>query len=178
MTQYNHNVQITVILLPGLRIQDRCWNRSEFGVHIKWEVLNWNYRGKLCEQSCCCALNTIPIFLGINFSSVLHYSLLVLGYGSENMLHSFDLLDNPFFLEEEICVLGILLFSHLSLSPCPPAPSKTELEISAEDKMHLFSLLLVAEAFVPCSWLEGFLYTVLTVPSQKEFSIQDHHPLL
>lgn len=43
--------------LPGLRIQEKCWNRSEFGVLIKWEELNWNDGGKLFEQSCCCALN-------------------------------------------------------------------------------------------------------------------------
>lgn len=55
MTQGYHNAQTTVIFV--FRIQDKCWNRSEFGVHIKWVELNWNDGGKLCEQSCCCVLN-------------------------------------------------------------------------------------------------------------------------
>lgn len=55
MTKDYHNAQTTVIFV--FRIQDKCWNRSEFGVHIKWVELNWNDGGKLCEQSCCCVLN-------------------------------------------------------------------------------------------------------------------------
>lgn len=57
MSQYYYNFQTTVIFLFwGVRIQNIPWNRSECGVHVRWEKLSWNGSVKLHEQSCFCTL--------------------------------------------------------------------------------------------------------------------------